>query len=506
MNGETQLYTLFQQSGEAIDWKADALDTPNVFSPLCGFTATFVLNEAGSHLGLAWYNADPMATMAPSALQIIFPAGTPVGTKVTSSDIKSSPMYKGGLIGFALVGGQTHYSEKKWNPICTACTPNAPWIMSVTYASKKAKDSFYLAFEDGGVSGGGFGNDGDFNDDVFFLSGLTCQGGGVMCDTGQKGYCAAGVTQCGAGGMITCKPLYTLQPEKCDGLDNDCNGKTDDGNLCDPGKVCDHGACVPSCNGGEFGCLGNTVCNAAGHCVDASCKDVSCPDGQVCANGACKGPCDGVVCPKGQSCLAGICKDPCAGVKCDAGQVCAKGACVPSCACTPCAGGTACDAGSGQCVEPACVGKTCAAPQVCAAGACVDACAGAVCPAGETCTMGACVKSMGSGGSGQGGSASLGGAAGAVGVGVGGAGGKAGASTSKGGASGAGKGGAAGKGGSALVSVGGAANDAAPATGGGCGCRVARSEGGGPVAALLAAIAWAARRRRPAVGARRGRC
>ena len=53
---EVQLGTLFSQRGENIDWQTDSHVTPNAFSPLCGFTATYVLNQAGSHFGLAWYN------------------------------------------------------------------------------------------------------------------------------------------------------------------------------------------------------------------------------------------------------------------------------------------------------------------------------------------------------------------------------------------------------------------------------------------------------------------
>ena len=55
-DGEIRLDAFFAMKGEPIDWQTDAHATPNAFSPLCGFTATFVLNQAGSHFGLAWYN------------------------------------------------------------------------------------------------------------------------------------------------------------------------------------------------------------------------------------------------------------------------------------------------------------------------------------------------------------------------------------------------------------------------------------------------------------------
>ena len=395
-NGEVQVYTLFQQRGEAIDYQTDAATQPTVFSPLCDFKATFLLHESASNLGVGWYNVDPAAVSPPTAadIHIVVPAFTPVGTVVTGADIKADPAYKGGLIGFAIIGSgfQIHYSEQKWNPLCSACNPPASWITAVSYVSKNTPNAFYLAFEDGdvGATPNSFNNDGDYNDYVYFFEGLTCAGGGKTCDTGQPGICSQGVTQCSTMG-ISCSPTVTPQTEACNGLDDDCNGSTDEGDLCQAGFISDKVTCVNKCGGAEFQCPPNLVCSSAGYCVDPACKDVTCPSGEVCVNGQCKAPCSDVVCPHGQVCRVGKCVDPCSGVQCPNNQTCENGACVPKCSCLPCENGQACDPGIERCVEPSCVGMMCPAGQFCSAGQCVDNCMGAVCPAGQICMASQCV-------------------------------------------------------------------------------------------------------------------
>ncbi|MBW2458131.1 MAG: hypothetical protein JRI68_26745 [Deltaproteobacteria bacterium] len=54
-------------------------------------------------------------------------------------------------------------------------------------------------------------------------------GGGLACDSGQLGECAAGTTHC-SGGAIQCVPNHTATAEICgNGLDEDCNGVADNG-------------------------------------------------------------------------------------------------------------------------------------------------------------------------------------------------------------------------------------------------------------------------------------
>src|SRR5262249_8777738 len=155
-------------------------------------------------------------------------------------------------------------------------------------------------------------------------------GGGQPCDTGKPGICAAGLTECTSSGT-TCKQLAPPAPsETCNGLDDDCNGQTDEGAPCPPGETCDKGKCSPSCTSNEYPCPTGLVC-ADAHCVDPACATVTCPSGQVCSAGTCKAPCDGVTCPHPQVCRVGVCVDPCVGVTCQKGQVCEGGVCVLDC-------------------------------------------------------------------------------------------------------------------------------------------------------------------------------
>src|SRR5690606_4894339 len=159
---------------------------------------------------------------------------------------------------------------------------------------------------------GGLQNDGDFNDFVYFITGLTCEGGGLPCDASAtrpelKGVCAVGRTGCSvAGEEPVCNPVVEPTEERCDNLDNDCNGVVDDGDLYPESRVCDRGGCVESCSGGEFRRGPGLERNLGGFCVEAACKDVVCEDGQVCRHGVCSGGCDEIVrCPDGQECQLG---------------------------------------------------------------------------------------------------------------------------------------------------------------------------------------------------------
>jgi MYXO-CTERM domain-containing protein len=417
----TGLNTLFTYRNETIDYQMDAMTEPATFSPLCSFSGTLVLRGGGCEIAFGWYNAVAPGGPAPLPTEIyplipatdpdVYgggpftplaidspPAGQPgawVLKTFTAADIRNNPLYLGGEIGFALIGGggcsQTKYSQRELNQTCTSCTPMEPFITTVIYEGTVEPNSFYMAFEDLPVSPTSFtaNNDGDFNDFVFYITGIVCSGGGEPCDTGKQGACAIGKTDCSENGEPgQCREVVKPTTEKCDNVDNDCNGQVDDGDLCPIGKVCDHGSCVAACNTGEFKCPPDLDCDR-GFCIDPLCVGVMCEMGKACRAGTCVGACDGVTCPLGQECQLGHCVDLCAGVECMEGQVCEGGLCLADCGCRTCGAGKTC-APDGRCVDSGCETQTCLVGQVCVAGTCQDACTSAVCPGKAACVQGVC--------------------------------------------------------------------------------------------------------------------
>jgi hypothetical protein len=420
---------LFFYQNEMIDPVMDAYSTPGTFSPQCGFTGQLLLRGGSCKLPFGWYNVTPGSTTPPPANQIypLVPADPrapppqglmcadqdfcPLATMMTTqapqhswipetfsaANIRMDPHYTGGLIGFAIVGdptsqcSQTKYSQAELNT--RQVTTGMPWITTLVWQSTVDPDAYYIGFEDlplSPMTWRGFNNgvDGDFNDFVYKITGVSCEGGGKPCETGMPGVCASGTTQCSAGEAVVCKPDVAATAEVCDGLDNNCDGMIDEGNPCSvTNQICDKGVCVNPCNSGEFPCLAGFVCDQ-GLCKDPTCLGVTCPAGQICNRGVCVGGCDGVVCPTGQICRIGRCVDPCAGVTCADGTVCENGACLPNCGCRNCGAGTTCATATGHCVDSGCETQTCTSGQVCVGGQCQDPCTGARCPVNQECKLG----------------------------------------------------------------------------------------------------------------------
>ena len=144
---------------------------------------------------------------------------------------------------------------------------------------------------------------------------------GSACKKGLPGICDAGTRHCKQGQLV-CDGKYAIGQisEACNGQDDDCNGTTDDGQLCANGNSC-QGAVGCRCNGGQ-------QCSGTKHCCAGGCKSVNvdtlncgacnanCGPGETCDNGRCrcgstlgaKG--GGAVCSK-NTCINGQCGTPC---------------------------------------------------------------------------------------------------------------------------------------------------------------------------------------------------
>ena len=226
----------------------------------------------------------------------------------------------------------------------------------------------------------------------FFVRGgvVMCPDAGEECTVeGEVGVCAIGRTSCVGGGTV-CAPSLTEGPERCDNLDNDCDGSVDEGSgLCTDPQVCASGRCVDPCF--EGGCLEGQTCTDRGVCEDTACVGVTCPPGERCEGGSCVAGCEGVSCPIGQTCIAGRCVDGCATIMCDPEcEACDSGTCVARCTSdASCGEGRSCNV-DGVCRATAC-GAGCPDGQLCGPTGCVDGCTGVTCPAGEICEEGMCV-------------------------------------------------------------------------------------------------------------------
>ena len=93
------------------------------------------------------------------------------------------------------------------------------------------------------------------------------------------------------GGLGKCNPTGGI--ETCDGLDNDCNGKADDGQPCDDANPCTDDSCAAT------GC---THTPAIANCEDGD----ACTEGDACKDGACK-PGDTKTCKDATDCTLDTC-------------------------------------------------------------------------------------------------------------------------------------------------------------------------------------------------------
>ena len=221
---------------------------------------------------------------------------------------------------------------------------------------------------------------------------------GVLPGVGEKcgsalGVCMAGVTAC-VNGHLICEQMSMPMAEVCNGLDDDCDGVVDNGTFPGVGDscLCD-GLTQAEVDSGGICKVGHKVCAGAQGII---CEGCVLPKPETC-NGL-DNNCDGKVdlqgpCPGGFSCREGSCTLLCSSGEfpCPAGYMCVDTYCIPArCANVSCPSGQQCNPDTGLCVDD-CAGVMCPAPSFCKNGTCVDCnTPGEGCPTGQTCVAGAC--------------------------------------------------------------------------------------------------------------------
>ena len=191
--------------------------------------------------------------------------------------------------------------------------------------------------------------------------------------TNDQGSCE-GVRICEESGLSECSAIEPAA-ESCNGIDDDCNGLTDE-NTCDDGNDCT----VDTCEGeggckhepmNEGECLDGDVCTIADHCEEGVCvgTPVDCNDDNPCTVDSC----DGLGGCAFENIVA-VCDD---GDPCTLGDICQDGECMGSASLT-CDDGNPCTDDS--CGEAGCLyeanevgcddGNACTSGDVCAQGAC----------------------------------------------------------------------------------------------------------------------------------------
>ncbi len=196
----------------------------------------------------------------------------------------------------------------------------------------------------------------------------------TTCETTNMSGTCSGVRICEESGLSACSAV-DASAEVCNGIDDDCDGLTDNG-TCDDGNPCTEDSCAGAdgcqhiaLDGDE--CLDGDVCTVTDHCEAGVCvgQPVNCDDGNDCTIDTCDGlggcvhATASALCDDGDACTLGdTCKDSaCVGsvtLDCDDGNACTT----ESCGATGCVYETntePCDDGNACSADDSCANKVC---------------------------------------------------------------------------------------------------------------------------------------------------
>lgn len=230
-----------------------------------------------------------------------------------------------------------------------------------------------------------------------------------FCDLKNEFGSCKGVIKACVDGVSKCEGTMPA-PEACNGLDDNCNGETDEG-LCEDGDPCTKGTCNTdgSCKQTQINglpCDDGSVCSTIDKCLSGKCVGggaLPCDDKDPCTADACDpftgcthvSSSDAVCTDDGNACTNDVCQDgkcqhlqkndgsPCAddGIACTA-DICQGGNCNH-----PPAEGLKCDDDGNQCTDDVCQAGKC--KHVNGSAPCED---GDTCTENDTCSAGKCLK------------------------------------------------------------------------------------------------------------------